>query len=85
MLCASARKAFSNLNTRIIHISDLNTPQVEGSSDIFRVGDIDARKVMLMRMITYRDLLDKINEPVAFFDTDMLIIKRLHLLLKREI
>ena len=79
LFCQSARNAFPEPQTKIIHISDQKTKQVAGSSDILRVQGINKTQIMISRMIGYRNLLDELKEPVAFFDTDMLIIKRFNL------
>ena len=78
MFCKSARLTFGK-GCNLVQISDDATPQVSDVDKVYRANEVDMDYPMLTRMRAYRDLLFDYKEPIAFFDTDILIVRPFHL------
>ena len=81
LFCNSAKRVFQGTNSKLIQISDKDTPRMNAASHFYALAakDLKTEFSMLNRMIAYRNLLRELREPVAFFDTDMLITRKFSL------
>lgn len=76
MLCNSIRLTQGS-DVNIVHISDLLTEQVEGSSSIHRAPGLAPNSPMFSRMIAYRHYLSTAPGCTMFLDTDMLVVREI--------
>ena len=77
LFCSSAKKSFGQRKLKLIQISDKDTPKCLHADEIARFDGADIS--MFSRMQSYRLLLQQLNEPIAFFDTDILILRAFEL------
>ena len=77
LFCMSAKASFWQTGINIIQISDELTPASKHVDAVYRLKNLKCS--MFDRMKAYRGLLRVHKKPIAFFDTDILIIKRFQL------
>ena len=79
MLCRSAKSAFKGSNLHLIQLSNYETPKTKSADSIIRLKGVSLQNIMLSRMRAYKECLKRVSSPVAFFDTDILILKKFEL------
>lgn len=75
LLCQSAKKAFRGKKIKVIQLSDFETPKAKNADKIVRFKPINGVGMQYFRLVTYKEYLQKYQEPTVFLDTDMLIAK----------
>ena len=75
LLSQSAKKAFLGKKIKIIQLSDFETPKAKNADKIVRFKPINGVGMQYFRLVTYKEYLQKYQEPTVFLDTDMLIAK----------
>ena len=75
MLCKSIRHTF-NSRQIIIQLSDKYTAKSKFADHVIRFDYINPQALMYSRMRAYKDCLKLVQKPIAFFDADILIVKK---------